>query len=139
MSQSVSNSVSESVSQWVILIPLWLKLYCLIQSIHCLVVWSDLLIHQILVYKNGCKTLFLFCHLKGAWSYFSKFSFLFHLKNHHSKDVNSKFQLKQSSCFNIWNNFVYCVAYVLLYKLNYGYHNQTHFHQYFPNGTLFSC
>ena len=31
------------------------------------------------------------------------------------------------------------VAYILLYNLNYGYHNQTSFHYLFPNGTLFSC
>ena len=29
--------------------------------------------------------------IKGARSYFSKLSFLFHLKNHNSKDVNLKF------------------------------------------------
>ena len=40
--------------------------------------------------------LFLFTSmtmLKGTWSYYSKFSFLFHLQNHHSKDVNFKYQL----------------------------------------------
>ena len=30
------------------------------------------------------------------------------------------------------------VAYIFLCKLNYGYHNQAHFHWYLPNGTLFS-
>ena len=30
------------------------------------------------------------------------------------------------------------VAYILLCKLNYGYHNQAHFHQYLPNGILLS-
>ena len=36
--------------------------------------------------------------LKGAWSYFTKFSSLFHLKNHHSKDVKdlSQFQWKSA-------------------------------------------
>ena len=46
--------------------------------------------------------------IKGARSYFSKFSFLFHLKNHHSKDVNFKFQSKQSSCLDVQSNFVSC-------------------------------
>ena len=36
---------------------------------------------------------------EDAPSYFSKFSFLFHLKNHHSKGVNLKFQLKWSKPF----------------------------------------
>ena len=37
--------------------------------------------------------------VKGAQSYVSKFIFLLHLKNHHSKDVNLKFQLKlERSC-----------------------------------------
>ena len=30
------------------------------------------------------------------------------------------------------------VAYIFLCKLNYGYHNQAHFHQYLPNGMFFS-
>ena len=37
--------------------------------------------------------------IKSARSYFSKFSFLLHLKNHHSKVVNSKFGLKRLSRF----------------------------------------
>ena len=45
---------------------------------------------------------------KGAWSYFSKFSFLFHLKNHHFKDVNWEFQLKWSSHLDARSRFVYC-------------------------------
>ena len=47
-----------------------------------------------------------FLSIKSARSYFSKFSFLFHLRNHHSKDINLKFQLNQSSCLDC--NFIYC-------------------------------
>ena len=47
-------------------------------------------------------------NFKGARSYFSKFSFLFYLKNHHSKDANFKFQLKRSSRLDVRSNFVYC-------------------------------
>ena len=36
------------------------------------------------------------------------FSFLFHLKNHHSKDVKLKFQLKRSSHLDVQSKFVYC-------------------------------
>ena len=46
-------------------------------------------------------------HFKDAWSYFSKFSFLFHLKNHQSKGVNIKFQLKRSSRLDVPSNLVY--------------------------------
>ena len=46
--------------------------------------------------------------LKGARSYFSKSSFLFHLKNHHSKDVYFKFQLKRLNRLDVRSNFVYC-------------------------------
>ena len=31
------------------------------------------------------------------------------------------------------------VTYILLSKLDYGYHNQAPFHLYRPNATLFSC
>ena len=76
--------------------------------------------------------------LEAARSYFSKFSSLFHLKNHHSKDVNFKFQLKRSSHLDVRINCVYIVvAYILL--CNYGYHNQTCFPYNLLNGTLFSC
>ena len=45
---------------------------------------------------------------------FSKFSFLFHLKHLHSKEVNLKFQLKRSSRFDVRSNFVHiAVAYIL--------------------------
>ena len=47
-------------------------------------------------------------HFKGAPSYFSKSSFLIHLKNHHSKDVNLNFQLKRSRRLNVQGNFVDC-------------------------------
>ena len=40
-------------------------------------------------------------------SYFSKFSFLFHQKNHHFKDVNSEIWLKQASPLDVWSKFVY--------------------------------
>ena len=49
--------------------------------------------------------------LKGIRSYFSKFGFLFHLKNHHSNVINSKFEkleLKQSSRLDAPSNFVIC-------------------------------
>ena len=48
-----------------------------------------------------------FNYFKGARSYFLKFSSLFHLKNHHSKGVNLKFQLKRSSRLDERSNFVY--------------------------------
>ena len=35
--------------------------------------------------------------LKGARSYFSKFRFLFHLKNHHSEDVKDLSQFQRKS------------------------------------------
>ena len=56
--------------------------------------------------------------LKGAQSYFSKFSFLFHLKNHHSKDVNLEFQLKWSSRLDVHSSFVkfvYCSYLYFIY------------------------
>ena len=46
--------------------------------------------------------------LKDARSYFTKFSFLFHFKNHYYKDVNFKFQLKRSRRLDVQSNFVYC-------------------------------
>ena len=55
--------------------------------------------------------------LKGAQSYFSKFSFLLHLKNHHSKHVNLKFCLKWSSSLDVQSIFVYisyCVSVILV-------------------------
>ena len=53
-----------------------------------------------------------------------------HFKNHHSKDVNSKFQLKRSSRLDVQSNIVLYIAvtYILLCKLNYGYRNQECFH-----------
>ena len=66
--------------------------------------------------------------LKGARSYFSKSNFLFHLKNHHSKVINSKFELKWVSRLDGRINFVICICLYLLCKLNHGYHNQAHFH-----------
>ena len=62
---------------------------------------------------------------KGARSHLSNFSvFFFHLKNHHSKDVNLKFLLKRSGRLDIYEGDSYiAVAYTLPYKLNYGYHN----------------
>ena len=39
---------------------------------------------------------------------FFKFTFLFHLKKHHSKDVSLKFWLKWSSHLDVRSNFVYC-------------------------------
>ena len=51
-------------------------------------------------------------------SYFSKFCFLFHLKNHHSKDVNFKFQLKQSSHLDVGSICILQVP-IISCKLNY--------------------
>ena len=59
---------------------------------------------------------------KGAQSYFSRFSFLFHLKNHLSKDVNFKFQLKQSSRLDVQTilyiycscPYLYCVSLIMV-------------------------
>ena len=48
---------------------------------------------------------------------FSNFSFLFHLKNHYSKDVNFKFHLKRSSCLDVRSNSVCCSCSCLLCKL----------------------
>ena len=67
------------------------------------------------------------CVIKGAQSYFSKISFLFYLKDHHTKDVNFKCQLNQSSHLDVGSNFI-AVAYIIMCKLNYGYHNQARFH-----------
>ena len=39
--------------------------------------------------------------INGARSYISKFSFLFHLENRHTKAVNSKFELKRSSRLDV--------------------------------------
>ena len=39
--------------------------------------------------------------LKVAWSYFLKISFVFHLKDHHTRDVNLKFQLNWSNRFDL--------------------------------------
>ena len=48
-----------------------------------------------------------FASVQDAWSYFSKFSFLFHLKNHHYKDVNLKFQLEWSDCLAVYYSCLY--------------------------------
>ena len=64
--------------------------------------------------------------LKGAQSYFSKFCCLFHLKNHHSKDVNLKFQLKRSSRLdlqserNLLSMFANCKPFIReIFQLSY--------------------
>ena len=59
------------------------------------------------VYNSGDAPHFL-SRLKGARSYFYKFSFVFHVKDHHTKDVNLKFQLNWSNCLDVVSNFVYC-------------------------------
>ena len=61
-------------------------------------------------FKLECHILAV--HLKGAQFYFSTFSFLFHLKNHHYKDSNLKFQLKRSSCLNIQSK--HCVSVIMV-------------------------
>ena len=61
---------------------------------------------------------------KDARSCFSKFSFLFHLKDHHIKDINFKFQLNRSSRLDVGNYFV--DHSFLLCKLNYGNHKTRH-------------
>ena len=51
--------------------------------------------------------------------FFSKFSFLFHLKNHPSKDVNFKFQLKQSRGLDVGSDFVYYSCLYLIVFINF--------------------
>ena len=46
----------------------------------------------------------------------------------HSKDVNFKFQLKGSVVWMCETMLYISVAYILIYKLNNGYHNQIRFH-----------
>ena len=46
--------------------------------------------------------------IKDARSYFGKFGSVFHLKDHHTKDANLKFQLNRSNHLDIESNFVYC-------------------------------
>ena len=56
--------------------------------------------------------------VKGARFYFSKFCFVFHLKDHHhTEDVNLNFQLAWSNCLDVLSNFVYgiAVAYIIYY------------------------
>ena len=55
---------------------------------------------------------------KNAQSHFSKFTFLFLLKNHHLKNVNLRFWLKQSKLYEA----ILCiaVAHIFLCKLSYG-------------------
>ena len=52
--------------------------------------------------------------IKGARSYFSKLSFLFHLKDQHTKDINLKFELNRSSHLDAGSNFVYCSCLYLI-------------------------
>ena len=79
-----------------------------------------------------------FC-LKVHSPIFQNLDFWFHLKNHHSKDINWKFQLKSVKPFGCTTVILFiAVAYILLCKLNYGYHNQACFHWFLWNGTLFS-
>ena len=47
-------------------------------------------------------------YVKGAGSCFSKFSFLFHLKDHYTKDVNFEFQLNRSNRLDVGSDFVHC-------------------------------
>ena len=59
-----------------------------------------------------------------AWS-ISKLSFLFHLKNYHSKDVNWKFFGWKGQPSWMYESIMYiAVAYTLLCKLTYSDHNQ---------------
>ena len=75
---------------------------------------------------------------KDEWSYFSKFRFLFHLKDH-SKDVDLKFCLKWSSSLDVRSNSVYAVVCILLclQANNYGYRNQAHFQLISPKQNTF--
>ena len=75
---------------------------------------------------------------KGARPYFSKFSFLFHLKNHHSKDVKVNLWLKRSSHLDIYDAILYIAVRHYLTLYNYVYHNQAFFHLYLPNRTRIS-
>ena len=77
--------------------------------------------------------------LQGSQSYFLNLSFLFHLKNHNSKVKNSKFELNGQAIWIMYEAILwFAVAYILLCMFNYGYHNQTRFHQYLTKGTYFS-
>ena len=53
---------------------------------------------------------------KCAWSYFSKPSFLLHLEDHHTKDVNLKFHLKRLSHFDckLQLPISYCVSIIMV-------------------------
>ena len=46
--------------------------------------------------------------LKVHGPIFPKFNFIFDLKDHHTKDVNFKVQLKWSNRLDLVSNFVYC-------------------------------
>ena len=67
-----------------------------------------------------CKISFYLASSKSSWLDFSKLRvfclFLLCLKkNHHSRDVDLKFQLKGSSCLDVRNNFKYCSCLYLLF------------------------
>ena len=57
-------------------------------------------------------------YVNVARSCFSKFSFLFHLKDHYTKDVNFEFQLNRSNRLDVASDFVHCSCYILLCKIN---------------------
>ena len=78
------------------------------------------------LHTSNIRIFISFSFILRGWSSFSKFSFLLHLKNHHSKPVNLKFQLKQSSCFEYEAIWYIAVALTLLCKVNYGSHNLPH-------------
>ena len=59
--------------------------------------------------------------------------------NHHSRNVNLKFQSKRSGYFLCTKWLCILQLYTLLSELKYGYHNETCFHLYLLNGKLFSC
>ena len=68
--------------------------------------------------------------LKGARSYFLKFSFVFQLKNYYSEDVNSKFLLKRSTRLDVRSEAILCIAvtHSLLCKLMVTLHKHVFIH-----------
>ena len=74
---------------------------------------------NLLIVLSTCIHQPLIWTLKNARSYFSKFNFLFHLKNHHSKDINFKSQLKRSGCLDVQFCILqlpisYCVSLIIV-------------------------
>ena len=64
---------------------------------------------------------------------------MFPLKNNHAKDV-ILISGEKSHAGLMYEDILYiAIAYILLYKHIYGYHNQTYFYLYLANRTLVGC